>query len=78
MCSNRSKYWSIYEFAFDGIPPRELMPPGFRMALHPTRSKNGIITFDVISGNLRFLGKKGRKIETFLRRFVYRYLKNEV
>ena len=40
--------WRIWELPLDGSPPRRLMPPGFSLAAHPTRSKNGTITFDVV------------------------------
>ena len=48
MHSTRGGSWSIWELPLDGSPPRKLMPAGFSSAAHPTRSKNGIITFDVI------------------------------
>ena len=51
ICSNRGGLgllWSIWELPLDERPPRKLMPPGFSFAAHPTRSKNGIITFDVV------------------------------
>ncbi len=48
MHSNRSGTWQIYELPLDGAaPPRLLQPPGFVKATHPTRAKNGVITFDV-------------------------------
>ena len=48
MQSIRGGSWRIWELPLDGSPPRKLMPPGFSFAAHPTRSKNGIITFDVV------------------------------
>ena len=48
MHSNRGGSWSIWELPLNGSPPRKLMPPGFWFAAHPTRSKNGIISFDVV------------------------------
>ena len=48
MHSNRSGTWKSYELPLDGVtPPRLLQPPGFVKATHPTRAKNGVITFDV-------------------------------
>ena len=46
--SKRGGLWSIWELPLDGSPPRKRMPPGFWFAAHPTRSKNGIISFDVV------------------------------
>jgi len=48
MHSKRDHYWEIWELPLDGGPAHRLMPAGFLSAAHPTRSKNGIITFDVI------------------------------
>jgi TolB protein len=48
MHSNRNGIWKIWELPLDGItPPRLLQPPGFPKATHPTRARNGVITFDV-------------------------------
>ena len=48
MHSNRSGTWKSYELPLDGVaPPRLLQPPGFVKATHPTRAKNGVMTFDV-------------------------------
>jgi Tol biopolymer transport system component len=48
MHSNRSGIWNIWELPLDSVsPPRMLQPPGFEKATHPTRAKNGVITFDV-------------------------------
>jgi TolB protein len=52
MHSNRDGSWSIWELPLDGSPPRKLMPPGFSFSAHATRSKNGIITFDVVRNTL--------------------------
>jgi Tol biopolymer transport system component len=46
--STRGGNWGIWELPLDGSTPRSLHPPGFQYATHPTRSKNGIITFDVV------------------------------
>jgi len=48
MHSTRNGTWNSYELPLDGItPPRLLQPPGFKKTTHPTRAKNGIMTFDV-------------------------------
>jgi len=48
MHSNRDGIWKIWELPLDGVAPaRLLQPPGFVKATHPTRAKNGVITFDV-------------------------------
>jgi len=48
MHSNRSGLWQSWELPLDGISPvRLLEPPGFTQATHPTRAKNGVVTFDV-------------------------------
>lgn len=47
MHSTRGGNWGIWELPLDGKPPRSLKPPGFQYASHPTRAKNGNITFDV-------------------------------
>jgi len=48
MHSNRSGLWQSWELPLDGKSPVKLLePPGFNQATHPTRAKNGIITFDV-------------------------------
>ena len=48
MHSNRSGTWKSYELPLDGVTPvRLLQPPGFVKATHPTRAKNGVMTFDV-------------------------------
>jgi len=48
MHSNRSGIWNIWELPLDGVsPPRMLRPPGFEKATHPTRARNGVMTFDV-------------------------------
>jgi len=48
MHSNRDGTWKIWELPLDGVSaPRLLQPPGFPKATHPTRAKNGVITFDV-------------------------------
>ena len=46
--SNQRGIWSIWELPLDGSPLRELTPPGIYGVTHPTRSKSGVITFDVI------------------------------
>ncbi len=48
MHSTRDGIWKIWELPLDEkTAPRLLQPPGFPKATHPTRAKNGIITFDV-------------------------------
>lgn len=48
MHSNRDGKWRSWELPLDGSHPRLLRPPGFTNKwTHPTRSRNGIITFDV-------------------------------
>jgi len=48
MHSTRSGIWKIWELPLDGVSePRLLQPPDFEKATHPTRAKNGVITFDV-------------------------------
>ena len=46
--SDRTGTWSIWEIPLKGGKPRELLPPKFSKATHPTRSRNGIIAFDVV------------------------------
>lgn len=48
MHSTRKGGFKIWELPIDGSEPRLHHPPGFDVASHPTRSKNGIIAFDVI------------------------------
>jgi hypothetical protein len=36
---------TIWELALDGGEARELRPPGFYSALHPSRARNGVIVF---------------------------------
>ncbi|MFX0081847.1 MAG: hypothetical protein ACFE94_08850 [Candidatus Hodarchaeota archaeon] len=48
MHSTRGGSWGIWELPLDGSPPRSLQPPGFQNATHPTKAKNGNITFDVV------------------------------
>ena len=48
MHSNRTGIWKCWELPLDGkSPPRTIQPPGFVKATHPTRAKNGVMTFDV-------------------------------
>jgi hypothetical protein len=48
MHSTRDGIWKIWELPLDGVtPPKLLQPAGFPKATHPTRAKNGVITFDV-------------------------------
>lgn len=51
--SDRTGNWSIWEIPLEGGKPRELLPPKFSKASHPTRSRNGIITFDVARYELK-------------------------
>ena len=48
MHSTRGGKYGIWELPLNGDPPHALHPPGIESATHPTRSKNGIITFDVV------------------------------
>lgn len=46
--SNRGGLFNIWKIPLDGVSPMSLMqPPGFEKATHPTRAKNGVVTFDV-------------------------------
>jgi WD40 repeat protein len=45
--AKRDGPFNIWEVPLDGAPARPLFPPGFPRALHPTRSRTGVITFDV-------------------------------
>lgn len=49
MHSTRSGDWGIWELPLNGDEPRKLVPEGFNRASHPTRSINGILTFDVVT-----------------------------
>ncbi len=44
----------IRMMSIDGGEPKRLDPPGINTATHATRSKNGVISFDVVD-----LGAKG-------------------
>jgi Tol biopolymer transport system component len=48
MHSTREGNWGIWELPLDGSNPRSFQPPGFINVTHPTRAKNGVITFDVV------------------------------
>ena len=37
---------AIYQFPLDGGEVRALRPPGFPVALHPSRGRNGVVVFD--------------------------------
>lgn len=37
---------AIYEFPLDGGEVRALRPPGFPVALHPSRGRDGVVVFD--------------------------------
>ena len=37
---------TIYQFPLDGGEVRALRPPGFPVALHPSRGRNGVVVFD--------------------------------
>jgi Tol biopolymer transport system component len=43
--------FNIWEVPLDGGAARPLFPPGFPRALHATRSRTGVITFDVPGGS---------------------------
>jgi Tol biopolymer transport system component len=47
MHSTRGGAFNIWELPLGGGPVTPLFPPGFAEALHATRSRNGIVTFDV-------------------------------
>lgn len=47
MHSDRDGRWGIWSLPLDGGPPQRLDPPGVPVAGHATRSRNGIIAFDV-------------------------------
>ena len=49
--AKRQGPFNIWEVPLDGGPPRPRFPPGFPRALHPTRSRTGVITFDVPSAS---------------------------
>jgi len=44
--SSRSGDYGIWEMELDGSNMKQLIPPGYERALHPTRSVNGILAFD--------------------------------
>jgi len=44
--STRGGDYGIWEMPLDGSEPKQLIPPGYKRALHPTRSKNGVVSFD--------------------------------
>lgn len=48
MHSFRGGKWGIWKLPLDGSPPHALPIPGIDQPTHPSRAKNGIITFDVI------------------------------
>jgi len=48
MHSTRDGTWGIWELPLNGGEPRRLDPPGFETAGHATRSRNGIMAFDVV------------------------------
>ena len=50
--STRSGDFGIWEMELDGSNMRQLIPPGYERALHPTRSVNGILTFDAYRNEL--------------------------
>ena len=37
---------AIYQCSLDGGEVRALRPPGFPVALHPSRGRNGVVVFD--------------------------------
>ncbi len=37
---------TIYQFPLDGGEGRALRTPGFPVALHPSRGRNGVVVFD--------------------------------
>ena len=45
--ARRQGPFNIWEVPLDGGTPRPLFPPGFPRALHATRARTGVITFDV-------------------------------
>lgn len=45
--AKRQGPFNIWELPLDGGPARPLFPPGFPRALHPTRSRTGVLAFDV-------------------------------
>jgi len=45
--STRSGEWGIWELPLNGEPMRQLRPAGYRHISHPTRSPNGVLTFDM-------------------------------
>lgn len=49
MHSTRNGSYAVWELPLDGGPPRRLQPPGLDGATHATRSRNGIVAFDVVS-----------------------------
>lgn len=58
MHSTRGGNWGIWKLPLDGSSPLLIQPPGFRNALHPTISKNGIMAFDTL--------RKQEPVETLL------------
>ena len=60
--SDRTGTWSIWEIPLNGGKPRELPPPKFSKATHPTRSRNGIIIFDVVRFELNKMFAPVRRI----------------
>jgi TolB protein len=47
--SDRDGDWKLWEFPLDGGEPRLMQPPGFAMATHPSRARNGVVVFDAPS-----------------------------
>ncbi len=44
--SNRDGAYRLYELPLDGSPMRLCQPPGFGVAAHATRARNGVVVFD--------------------------------
>jgi Tol biopolymer transport system component len=49
--AKREGPFNIWEVPLDGGAARPLFPPGFPRALHPTRSRTGVVAFDVPSAS---------------------------
>jgi len=53
MQSTRGGDYGIWELPVDGSEPKQLIPPGYKRALHPTRSKNGVVGFDAYRQSIK-------------------------
>jgi Tol biopolymer transport system component len=63
--SFRCGRWTIWEIPLDGSEPHRVQPPGFDFATHATRSRNGLMAFDVAT-NRTYL----RRLAASLKRWI--------